>query len=229
MKTLEEVKEYFKNAKEVRCLVDGQVYDFNTDEMFIYDGEFWTRGLGVDVLFPIKLRNEVGQFAEIISYKQKTSKMKTLEEVKEHFKDAKEVRSLECGTVVNLNNITHRGMHHYGRNVWFDLLDTKSADYCQLYDCKNNQFAEIISYKDEYPKVMLVWDEYEGRAVKRVVIKKTSLRYVAWNAITIEESKETLSICAWKYAKDLPIITEVTMSEVAEAMGIEESLLIIKK
>ena len=69
--TLEQVKEYFKNAKEVRCL-EGELIDLTLD---IYD----ERGIhkwGCSYyicLMKIKnftLVNEEGKYAEIISYKE---------------------------------------------------------------------------------------------------------------------------------------------------------------
>ena len=157
--------------------------------------------------------------------------MLTLEEVKEHFKDAKEVRSLSRGTIIDLNNITTRGIHLYGGSVWFDLKDVQNGvDAVKLYDVITNKFAEIISYKDEYPKVMLVWDYNEDIAGKRVVISKFNNFYICLGGIDRLEDLDRAKVSvSYKYAKDLPIIKEVTMSEVAEAMGIEESLLRIKK
>ena len=108
--------------------------------------------------------------------------MKTLEEVKEHFKDAKEVK------YINIDKI------------------------------------------DEYPKVMLVWDTNENAATKRVVISKFNNFYVCLtNTKSLDAIENANGVVAYKHAKDLPTIKEVTMSEVAEAMGIEESLLRIKK
>jgi len=72
MKTpsLEEVKAYFKDAKEVRCLFDGNIYDVSSGKY-----EF------VEVFFGVRLwKNhnnyatvyKDGKYAEIISYKDKT-------------------------------------------------------------------------------------------------------------------------------------------------------------
>ena len=65
---LKEVEEYFKNAKEVRCLADGLIYDLTkieiTRKIHEFGGNFW-----IDYEFGnIKLTNRY-KFAEIISDK----------------------------------------------------------------------------------------------------------------------------------------------------------------
>jgi hypothetical protein len=152
--------------------------------------------------------------------------MKTLEEVKEHFKDAKEVKST-LGTLFNMDDMDIDSIHKYGGDIYIQNYEGR-CDYCLQGD--RGSLAEIISYKDEYPKVMLVWDDDEDIAGKRVVISKFNNFYVCLSAISsLDKIKKANGVIAYKYAKDLPTITEVTMSEVAEAMGIEESLLRIKK
>tara|TARA_R110000851_G_scaffold286968_1_gene440875 strand:+ start:225 stop:683 length:459 start_codon:yes stop_codon:yes gene_type:complete len=152
--------------------------------------------------------------------------MKTLEEVKEHFKNAKEVKST-LGSVFNMDDMDIDSIHKYGGDIYIQNYEG-GRDYCLQGCC--GSLAEIISYKDEYPKVMLVWDYNEDRAGKRVVISKFNNFYICLGGIDrledLDRAKVSLS---YKYAKDLPTIKEVTMSEVAAAMGIEESLLRIKK
>lgn len=66
--TLEEVKEYFKNAKEVECLVDEEVYDISclNRSFHWYDEGAWvTNDNDVDILLW-----DDGKYAEIISYKE---------------------------------------------------------------------------------------------------------------------------------------------------------------
>jgi hypothetical protein len=154
--------------------------------------------------------------------------MKTLEEVKEHFKNAKEVKIVNAdGFTLDISefDIVQLG------NVFLASINgiTENENWSYCLKGFGDELAEIISYKDEYPKVMLVWDDEESRAVKRVVIKKTSLRYVAWNAPSIEESKEALSTAQWRHAKDLPTIKEVTLEEVAKKFNISVENLRIKE
>jgi hypothetical protein len=70
--TLEEVKEYFKNAKEVKCLWDGKIYNISSwklykDECgFRYAENKKAENEGFCGVFGI---GEYKKFAEIISYK----------------------------------------------------------------------------------------------------------------------------------------------------------------
>ena len=70
MKKLEQVKEYFKNAKEVRCLYDGVVRDMSKWNNFFdnEDDSFWNEEGKISseqvMLFDGK------KYAEIISYKE---------------------------------------------------------------------------------------------------------------------------------------------------------------
>ena len=85
--TLEEVKEYFKNAKEVRCLYKRNITDITKNiskSIFICpedkDNDFWIRistHKGMDVLLWSKERG----FAEIISFKENKPKFEHLEEI----------------------------------------------------------------------------------------------------------------------------------------------------
>jgi hypothetical protein len=69
MKTNDEVKDHFKNAKEVKCLSDGKIYDITklvSHPIIEIGGGYWIwvykKG--------IKLSKGNGQFAEIISTKE---------------------------------------------------------------------------------------------------------------------------------------------------------------
>ena len=48
-----------------------------------------------------------------------------LEVVKEHFKNAKEVRCLCLGIVFDMNDITERGIHEFGSAYWFDRIQDR--------------------------------------------------------------------------------------------------------
>jgi len=65
-----EVQEYFKNAKEVRCLADELVYDLTkikiTRDIHEYDGKFWINAGLIAGYIQLTFGNK---FAEIISYK----------------------------------------------------------------------------------------------------------------------------------------------------------------
>lgn len=73
--TLEEVKEYFKNAKEVKCLCNGEIYSTKAMIEDFYYNE--STGWWFDVLLFEDTRMDVfvwdeleNKFAEIISYKE---------------------------------------------------------------------------------------------------------------------------------------------------------------
>ena len=70
--------------------------------------------------------------------------MKSLQEVKEHFKNAKEVRCFEDRIVsINIENITH-GKNH-PNNFYHNINEWNSI---KLYDNITKKLAEIISYKE---------------------------------------------------------------------------------
>jgi hypothetical protein len=67
--TIEQVKEHFKDAKEVRCLFNKEIYKYNGNLSFTYGGYVWQ---------DLKLKEEVllydspiNKLAEIVSYKEK--------------------------------------------------------------------------------------------------------------------------------------------------------------
>lgn len=79
MKIIEEVKEYFKNAKEVRCLQDDAIYDLTnkvTGSIHVFNAGFWIEINSVDVLL-----YQYEKFAEIISYKDNKPEFEHLEEI----------------------------------------------------------------------------------------------------------------------------------------------------
>lgn len=99
MKTpsLEEVREYFKNAKEVRCLFDGNIYDVSSGKY-----EF------VEVFFGVRLwKNhnnyatvyKDGKYAEIISYKEKIG-----ESAKKNL-EVKQYKHIPTGKIVESSDI----------------------------------------------------------------------------------------------------------------------------
>jgi len=73
----------------------------------------------------------------------------TLQEVKEYFKNAKEVKSAECHSQVvdlsKINDFDERQIHEYKDNYW---ICHKKIMNVMLWNNRTNQYAEIISYKD---------------------------------------------------------------------------------
>ena len=73
-----------------------------------------------------------------------------LEQVKEHFKDAKEVRCLIDGEIKEVNDMEISKGSIFEQNYYFGI---NSRDGFKVYDNKNNQLAEIITYKDKGMKI----------------------------------------------------------------------------
>lgn len=68
--TLVEIKAYFKNAKEVRCLSDNKIYNIEfvkRDFHFFYYQNIWINTPETSILMFDKINNK---YAEIISYKE---------------------------------------------------------------------------------------------------------------------------------------------------------------
>jgi hypothetical protein len=92
----------------------------------------------------------------------------TLEQVKEHFKYAKEVRCLADGKTYDFTNITEESVYDVGEYFWFrDSKSTpKHTDECALYCKQTSQFATIISYifeRGEEVEVKTCADEWIKR------------------------------------------------------------------
>lgn len=169
--------------------------------------------------------------------------MANIEQIKERFKNAKEVRCPYDDKIFNLNA---KGVfkEHEGDLVFkFDEPQNGINDVFLYYERK---FAEIISYnkdtpepepeKSEYPKVMLVSDD-KIIWKQRIVFMEKNNRFLVWgNDETVEESKNTLFIINWKYAKELPkeqvrnfiVKFVVTKEEIAKWKGCDVEQLVIK-
>lgn len=68
----EEIKEYFKNVKEVRCLSDGVTYDISKKGTYSFkygwlSYDLYENQYGEDCVFMYNSKNN--QLAEIISYR----------------------------------------------------------------------------------------------------------------------------------------------------------------
>lgn len=71
--TLQDVKEYFKNAKEVRCVSDKKVYNITkniTKKIYQHLDSFWIDKDNKDILLYGYGYNDKKEYAEIISYKE---------------------------------------------------------------------------------------------------------------------------------------------------------------
>jgi hypothetical protein len=66
MKTPLEVKEHFKNAKEVRCIADREIYEINIETAENSAVSSWCKSINN---FDVRLSKE-NKLAEIISYKE---------------------------------------------------------------------------------------------------------------------------------------------------------------
>jgi hypothetical protein len=78
--TLEEVKEHFKNAKQVKCLSSDRIYDLTKIKIF-RDIHEWCGGYWIDAEVSVNNIKIVDKydFAEILSYKK--PKKKTVKEL----------------------------------------------------------------------------------------------------------------------------------------------------
>lgn len=81
--------------------------------------------------------------------------------------------------------------------------------------------AEILPMPSDYPKLMLV--SKSGNCwPKRVVFMEKNGKFLGWEgAESFEEAENVTSVSVWNFAKDIeePVITEVTLEEVAKLMG----------
>jgi len=161
-----------------------------------------------------------------------------LEQVKEHFENAKEVKCLTDGQTYNMDVNGQYGEDGSGY-IDFDFeSEQKGNDFVALY--YKSKLAEIISCKDtnkpepeknKYPKegkVMLVSNS-EKNWLQRVVFIEKNNKFVAWSGVeTIEEAKNQTHAVSWKYAKELPKKVKVTKEEIAEWKGCDVNQLIIR-
>lgn len=73
-------------------------------------------------------------------------KQPTLEEVKEHFKNAKEVRCLCDRKFYDITEGINRDIHEFCSDFWIELEKVN----VNLWDFENG-YADIISYKEDNP------------------------------------------------------------------------------
>lgn len=101
---LEEVKAHFKNAKEVRCLIDNKIYNIDVIKidfhLFNYQS-IWINTPKTSILVFDKINNK---YAEIISYKEETPENIGHLETPKHYDNSK-------GTLYKV--ATERGWNSY--------------------------------------------------------------------------------------------------------------------
>ncbi len=138
--TLEEVKEHFKNAKKVKCLFYGKIYDIESfkaktnadiEISSITPGIFW---LGDMLLWD-------GKYAEIISYKdtevvvEKNEKVKLVDKERPQRYSTREVNGMDVIDLVkhwNLNFNEGNMLKYLLRDKGQDISDLKKIiDYAQ--------------------------------------------------------------------------------------------------
>jgi hypothetical protein len=147
--TLEEVKEHFKNAKQVKCLSSDRIYDLTKIKIY-RDIHEWRGGYWIDAEISvnnIKIVDEC-DFAEILSYKEPT-----LEEVEQHFKNAKEVKSCWSKVVFEYKGIVIESKGEYFHENQYFLYHREFG------------YAEIVSYKEplkQTVKELLKGSEFEN-------------------------------------------------------------------
>lgn len=102
----------------------------------------------------------------------------------------------------------------------------------EIIELPKEKVWDFYQMESPYPKVMWVWDTDKSRAQKRVVFMEKCGGYLAWaSAETLEEAEGMAAAILWNHAKDIeePTIKEVTLEEVAQAMGISVEQLRIRK
>ena len=141
-----------------------------------------------------------------------------LEEVKEYFKDAKQVKCLVDNKIYNIDvkgSFKSYPNTEKVQQINFEFIDHQRGQSCVVLYV-TDELSEIISYKEEdlpeedlpedifEERVMLVSDDEEN-CWPRVVFMEKNNRFIAWNyAKTIEEAGEVCKTTDWKFAKELP-------------------------
>lgn len=142
--TLEEVKEHFKNAKEVRCLVDNQIYDISDLEI-IMDYKCRAEVILKDLRYCRLYKYE--KYAEIVSYKDtKPTHYPQGYDVIDFVKD-KYVQTV-------INKFAHRsevGFAKYGTNLerkdysllnWLEEAQQEAMDFVLYLEVAKNKIKE---------------------------------------------------------------------------------------
>lgn len=92
------------------------------------------------------------------------------------------------------------------------------------------QMSDIESLVTPYPKVMWVSDSGDNPWLKRVVFAEKKGKFLAWmTAETIEAAENETETISWRQAKDVLETVEVTIPEIAKAMGLHPEQIRIKE
>jgi hypothetical protein len=147
----------------------------------------------------------------------------TLEQVKEHFKYAKEVRCLDDGKVYDITKADKRGFHIYDNDWWF--ADTDKSRDCVVVN-KSNQFAPIISYIFERGEEVEVSDNGKNFESINFFVGLTK------NGNIVGETTNG-RIIRWNFARKLSPETQLqpqidALTEEAKKLGIEITFKILK-
>jgi hypothetical protein len=114
--TLEEVKDYFKNAKEVRCLAFNNI--INIENANITESERVFKSWNGSK-FARLYDKDFYKYAEIISYKESDS---IVESVINQFKERSEVGIKKYGTTLDRNDLTTL--------EWIKEAQQEAMDFC---------------------------------------------------------------------------------------------------
>lgn len=113
---------------------------------------------------------------------------------------------------------------------WESVIAKKNFD---VFFAKYPKEKKRETKADDYPKIMIVADNEEELDVcdrKRVVFAKKKGLYIAWlYATTLEQAENTIEVCTWGFAKEVPEEVALTKQEIADKFNIDINLLKIKE
>ena len=89
-----------------------------------------------------------------------------LEQVKEHFKYAKEVRCLATKIIRNVKDLGKLGIYSNTGTIWASLKD---GNYIKLYNPDTNQLAEILTYVFDRGEEVEVSDDGKEWEIRRFI------------------------------------------------------------
>tara|TARA_R110002051_G_scaffold323593_1_gene417733 strand:+ start:698 stop:1210 length:513 start_codon:yes stop_codon:yes gene_type:complete len=127
--------------------------------------------------------------------------MKTIEEVREHFKNAKRIKCVDDGQLFNFCDLEIK-QTPYSRAGFFGYLNGKVA--CTLIDLVTNEFAKIIEYK--YEKLYTLKEECKKYYPTQA--RDSKCTHKTWNIplSMLDEVKEIEVKAEW--VKSTQVITE---------------------
>jgi len=145
-----------------------------------------------------------------------------LEQVKEHFKYAKEVRCLGKKTMHDITKCDERGIHKF-MDYYYICIDGLNV---VLADIEYNELAEILTYIFDRGEEVIVWDE-DGKEYIKPFVTFDLLN----NPVVMTGEKDATSI-SFKHIRKLtpesllePQLTE--LKKVAEAKEMNCTITVI--